>query len=64
MIYDILLMAGYFRIRIPSLSDFDKIMGGIVWCITCSNYEIDIEFNDEMKLGEKIKIGEKVCRVL
>ncbi|KRX02498.1 hypothetical protein PPERSA_11838 [Pseudocohnilembus persalinus] len=63
-IYDILLMAGYFRIRIPSLNDFDKIMGGLAWCITCSNFDIDIEYNDEMKLGEKIKIGEKICAVL
>lgn len=27
-IYDILLLAGYFRIRIQSISDFDKMVGG------------------------------------
>lgn len=57
-------MAGYFRIRIPSIKDFDKIMGGLTWCIICSNFEIDIEYNDEMKLGEKIKLSEKICNVL
>ena len=43
-IFDILLMAGYFRIRIPSINTFDKILGGLIWCISCSNYEIDIEY--------------------
>lgn len=63
-IYDILLLAGYFRIRIPSISDFDKIVGGLTWCINCSYFEIDINFHDDMKLGEKIKLCEKVCNVL
>ena len=37
-IYEILLLAGYFRIRIGSLKAFDKIIGGLAWCITCSNF--------------------------
>jgi hypothetical protein len=32
-IFDLLLSAGYFRTMIKTLSDFDKIVGGIVWCI-------------------------------
>ena len=47
-IFDILLLAGYFRIRIPSISTFDKVLGGLAWCISCSNFEIDINYNDEM----------------
>ena len=50
-IFDILLLAGYFRIRIPGISVFDKILGGISWCITCSNFDIDIDFNDDMTIG-------------
>ena len=41
-IFDILLLAGYFRIRIPGLSILDKVLGGIVWCISCSNFDIDV----------------------
>lgn len=41
-IYDILLVAGYFRIRIASLKAFDKVLGGMAWCITSSNFEIDV----------------------
>ena len=33
-----LLLAGYFRIRITSLKPFDKILGGLAWCITNSNF--------------------------
>ena len=49
--FDILLLAGYFRIRIPSLKTLDKVIGGLTWCITCSNFDIDIEFNEDMNLG-------------
>lgn len=54
-IYEILLVAGYFRIRISSLRPFDKVLGGMAWCITSSNFSIDVEYHDEMQIGEKIK---------
>lgn len=60
-IYEILLVAGYFRIRISSLKAFDKVVGGIAWCITSSNFEIDVEYNDEMQIGQKIKVSEMIC---
>ena len=63
-IFDLLLMAGYFRIRIPSISVFDKILGGMAWCITCSNFDIDIDYNDDMTMGQKIKLSEKVVKAL
>ena len=50
-IFDILLLAGYFRIRIPSINSFDKIIGGLTWCIICQNFDVDIEYNEEMNLG-------------
>ena len=49
-IFDSLLMAGYFRVRIPSISVFDKILGGLTWCITCSNNDVDVEYNDDMTM--------------
>lgn len=63
-IFDILLSAGYFRCRIPGITIFDKIVGGVAWCITCSNFDIDIEFSEDMNLGQKIKIAEKVVATL
>lgn len=59
-IFDLLLQAKYFRIRIQSLSPFDKILGGMAWCIANSNYEIDLDYNDNLNLGQKIKLAEKV----
>ncbi|KAF8796419.1 Coiled-coil domain-containing protein 93 [Argiope bruennichi] len=32
-IIDLLLAAGYFRARIKGLSPFDKVVGGMTWCI-------------------------------
>jgi hypothetical protein len=51
--------AGYFRARLQ-IDAFDKILGGICWCITGSNNEIDLEFEDDLILGQKIKLSEKV----
>lgn len=63
-IFDILLLAGYFRIRIPSITPLDKILGGLSWCITQSNFSIDIEFSDEFNIGQKIKVSEKIVSSL
>ena len=63
-VFDILLKAGYFRIRIPSFQTFDKILGSLTWCIACSNFDIDIEYDDDMNLGQKIALSEKICNVL
>jgi len=63
-IFDILLSAGYFRCRIPSISTFDKLLGGIAWCITLSNFDIDVHFSDDMNMGQKIKLSEKVVNSL
>jgi ABC-type transporter Mla subunit MlaD len=65
-IFDLLLVAGYFRIRIPSLTDFDKIVGGLSWGILCSGFDIDLdlEFSDELVLGQKLKFAERVLKAL
>lgn len=65
-IFDLLLVAGYFRIRIPSLSDFDKILGGLSWGILVSGFDIDLdlEYSDEFKLKQKIKLAERVIKAL
>jgi hypothetical protein len=30
------------------------------WCITGSNNDIDLEFEDDLKLGQKVKLAEQV----
>ncbi len=58
-----LVAAGYFRARL-NIEPFDKILGGMCWCITGSNNEIELEFEDELKLGQKVKLAEKVVQAL
>jgi hypothetical protein len=53
-IVDLLVVAGYFRARIQSLEPFDKILGGIVWTLTGSFTDVDIEFKEEMNITEKM----------
>ncbi len=36
----------------------------MAWCITCSNFDIDIDYNDDMTMGQKIKLSEKVVKAL
>ena len=62
-ICDLLVTAGYFRARLQ-IDAFDKILGGICWCITGSNNEIDLEFEDDLILGQKIKLSEKVSQAM
>ena len=62
-IQDLLIAAGYFRARL-NIDPFDKILGGMCWCITGSNYDVDIEFEDDLTMGEKIKLSEKITFAL
>ena len=36
----------------------------MAWCITSSNFEIEVEYSDEMQIGQKIKVSEKICDAL
>jgi len=65
-ICQMLLAAGYFRARMPALPAFDKMLGGLAWCITASNVdvEVDLLFDEEMTLGQKIRLGENVVAAL
>jgi len=65
-IKDILLAAGYFRVRISTLSAFDKVVGGLCFCIRNSNAEVDVDvtFEEDPNIGEKIRISENICSAL
>lgn len=55
-IFDILVAAGYFRARIKGLSAFDKIVGGMTWCILLCQYDVDVDllFNENLSIGQKM----------
>ncbi|XP_022669577.1 coiled-coil domain-containing protein 93-like [Varroa destructor] len=65
-IVQLLLAAGYFRARIKGLSLFDKIVGGLVWCIQVCAMDIEVEllFNENWNIGTKIALTEKIVRAL
>ncbi|KAJ3591949.1 hypothetical protein NHX12_007079 [Muraenolepis orangiensis] len=65
-ILELLLAAGYFRARIKGLSPFDKVVGGMTWCITTCNIDIDVDllFQENSTIGQKIALTEKIVSVL
>ena len=65
-IIDLLVAAGYFRARIQGLSPFDKVVGGLVWCITICNFNVDVDilFQENANMGDKIALVEKIVAVL
>jgi hypothetical protein len=54
---DLLLAGGYFRARIQNLEPFDKIAGGIAWCLIHTQSE-DQEFH--LLLQEHSRMGDKM----
>uniref|UniRef100_A0A674CYF5 CCDC93 N-terminal domain-containing protein n=1 Tax=Salmo trutta TaxID=8032 RepID=A0A674CYF5_SALTR len=42
-ILELLLAAGYVRARIKGLGPLDKVVGGMTWCITTCNFDIDVD---------------------
>ncbi|KAL7644014.1 UNVERIFIED_CONTAM: hypothetical protein RMT77_006029 [Armadillidium vulgare] len=62
----LLIEAGYFRARVKGLSPFDKIVGGMTWCIEMCNYDIDVDllFHESLTIGRKIALTEKIVQVL
>ncbi|CAF1171491.1 unnamed protein product [Didymodactylos carnosus] len=63
---ELLLAAGYFRVRIKGLSEFDKIVGGLAWCIQACNFAVDIDvlYQENSILRQKIALTERIVLVL
>ncbi|XP_026292370.1 coiled-coil domain-containing protein 93 isoform X2 [Frankliniella occidentalis] len=63
---DLLVAAGYFRARIKGLSPFDKVVGGLTWCIEMCNVDIDVDllFQENLTIGQRISLTEKIVAVL
>lgn len=55
-IFDLLVAAGYFRSRIKGLSAFDKIVGGMTWCISACDVDVDVDllFHENLTIGQKM----------
>jgi hypothetical protein len=60
-IVDTLVVAGYFRARLKGLDAFDKVVGGMVWCVTQAAYaadnvivDVDIIFVENASIGAKM----------
>ncbi|KAI6183420.1 hypothetical protein M3Y97_00487500 [Aphelenchoides bicaudatus] len=65
-ILNLLVDAGYFRAKIQGLSAFDKIVGGMVWCISlCAEaVDVDLLYSENSSIGQKIALTENIVKVL
>ncbi|XP_071575832.1 coiled-coil domain-containing protein 93 isoform X1 [Temnothorax nylanderi] len=65
-IINLLVAAGYFRARIKGLSNFDKVVGGMTWCIESCNFDVDVDllFQENLTIGQKISLTEKIVVML
>jgi len=61
-----LLAGGYFRARITTLSPFDRVVGGLVWSITASNVELDVDllFEENSTIGQRIRLSDNIIKAL
>ncbi|KAI6242253.1 hypothetical protein M3Y99_00266900 [Aphelenchoides fujianensis] len=65
-ILELLISAGYFRAKIHGLSAFDKIVGGMCWCISlCAEaVDVDLLYSENSSIGQKIALTENIVKVL
>lgn len=65
-ISDALVAAGYYRAQLQGLSEFDKIVGGLTWCIELCDIDVDISllFEENLTIGKKIALTEKIVKIL
>lgn len=65
-ILNTLYKAGYYRVQINTLSEFDKVVGGLCWSILSSgdNVDVDILFRENLNIGQKIALSEAIVKAL
>ena len=62
----VLLSAGYFRVRSPKLTPFDKVVGGLCWAITGSGVavNVDVLYDEDLPLGQKSERADSMHRLV
>lgn len=65
-IMEILASSGYYRAYIRGLSTFNKIVGGMVWCMEACDHDVAVEllFDESLTIGQQIALTEKIIAVL
>lgn len=65
-IIECLIGAGYYRAKIKGISEFDKVVGGMTWCIDVCNIDLDVDllFQENSTIGQKIALTEKIVAAL
>ena len=65
-IIDALIVSGYNRARVNTLSDFDKVVGGLCWCITSTGEDVDVDilFQENSTIGQRIALTEAIVVAL
>ncbi|KAI1702726.1 coiled-coil domain-containing protein [Ditylenchus destructor] len=63
---ELLISTGYFRAKIQGLAAFDKIVGGMVWCISMCAQRVDVDllYSENSTIGQKIALTERIVEVL
>lgn len=65
-IVESLIAAGYYRAQITTLGEFDKVVGGLCWCITVSGEDVDVDilFQENSTIGQRIALTEAIVTAL
>ena len=61
-----LVGAGYHRAEVLGLGEFDKVVGGLCWCITVSGEDVDVNilFQENTTIGQRIALTEAIVTAL
>ena len=60
-----LVSAGYFRAR-SNVSAFEKVVGGMCWCMTHANASLDVDFlfQKDRSTGQTVKLAEEIVNTM
>ncbi|CAL4225884.1 unnamed protein product, partial [Meganyctiphanes norvegica] len=62
-----LMMGAIFKCSlVKRLTNLSNIVGGMTWCIETCNFDVDVDllFNENLTIGQKISLTERIVRVL
>ena len=59
-ILQLLVVSGYFRARIQTLSLFDKIVGGLAWALSATQHDVQLNFKENDTIKNRLKLGEAI----